>query len=45
MYGKGKAKIELAVAKGKNFDKRQTKQEIGIVTKQDILENKLVLAT
>ena len=41
-FKKGKAKIELAVAKGKKqFDKRasQKKIEIGTVIKQDILEN------
>ena len=39
-FKKGKAKIEIAVGKGKkNFDKRQTKkQEIGTVINQDILE-------
>ena len=39
-FKKGKAKIEIAVAKGKkNFDKRQTKKtKTGIVIKQDILE-------
>ena len=42
-FKKGKAKIEIAVGKGKkNFDKRQTKnREIGIVIRQDILENQL----
>ena len=40
-FKKGKAKIELAVAKGKKqFDKRATKKiEIGTVTKQDTSEN------
>ena len=44
-FKKGKAKIEIAVGKGKkNFDKRQTKkQEIGIVIKQDILEKQVKL--
>ena len=39
-FKKGKAKIEIAVAKGKkNMTKdTQKKQEIGIVIKQDILE-------
>ena len=39
-FKKGKAKIEIAVAKGKKqYDKRQAiKDGIGIVTKQDILE-------
>ena len=42
-FKKGKAKIELAVAKGKKqFDKRAAKKiEIGIVIKQDILENQV----
>ena len=42
-FKKGKAKIELAVAKGKKqFDKRAVKKiEIGIVIKQDILENQV----
>ena len=40
-FKKGKAKIELAIAKGKKqFDKRATKKtEIGVVIKQDMLEN------
>ena len=40
-FKKGKAKVELAVAKGKKqFDKRATKKiGIGIVIEQDILEN------
>ena len=42
-FKKGKAKIELAIAKGKKqFDKRASKKkEIGIVIKQDILENQV----
>ena len=41
-FKKGKAKIELAVAKGKNnlIKEQQKKIEIGIVIKQDILENR-----
>ena len=40
-FKKGKAKIEIAVAKGKkHFDKRHIKKkEIGIERKQDFLEN------
>ena len=37
-FKKGKAKIEIALGK-ENFDKRQTKPEIGIVIRQDISEN------
>ena len=42
-FKKGKAKIELAIAKGKKqYDKRAKKKiEIGIVIKQDILENQV----
>ena len=42
-FKKGKAKIELAIAKGKKqFDKRAAKkQETGIVINQDILENQV----
>ena len=43
-FKKGKAKLELAVAKGKKqFDKRAVKKnkETGIVIEQDILENQV----
>ena len=42
-FKKGKAKVEIAIAKGKKqYDKRQTKKiEIGTVKRQDILENEL----
>ena len=42
-FKKGKAKIELAIAKGKKqFDKRASKRKkIGIVIKQDILEKQV----
>ena len=42
-FKKGKAKIEIAVAKGKNnmIKELQKKIEIGIEIKQDILENQV----